>query len=68
MPGTDTSQRQAQERKKVVMVRLSPALVSRLDSYCGQQRAKPSRTAVIEAAILDFLGQDEPESSPAGRA
>lgn len=46
--------RQRGERK-AVLVKLPPKLIDEIDSYRDAQAAKPTRTAVFEAALTDFV-------------
>jgi len=43
------------EKRRPILVKLPPALVDAVDGYCAGQAARPTRTAVIEAAIEYFL-------------
>lgn len=43
------------ENRKPVLVKLPPKVLERIDAYCKSQPAPPTRTAVIEAAIGEFL-------------
>lgn len=47
------------ERREQIGVKLPPDLIERLDAYCARQPARPTRTAVIEAAIQEFLKKAE---------
>jgi predicted transcriptional regulator len=42
-------------KKTPLALRLDPALMESLDAYIAQMDVPPARTAVIEAAIRDFL-------------
>ncbi len=41
-------------------LRLPRKLLERVDAYCFAQPLQPSRTKVIELAILEFLEREEP--------
>ena len=43
------------EKRKPILVKLPPSLIEAIDAYCDQQPAKPTRTAVIEAALEAFI-------------
>ena len=47
------------DHRRMAVVRLPPALLERLDTFCKTQRLKPSRTRVIEAAITEFLERED---------
>ncbi len=47
------------EKRKPILVKLPPALVDEIDAYCDQQPARPTRTAVIEAAIEAFIAKNK---------
>lgn len=41
--------------RKAILVKLPPKLVDEIDAYCDAQAAKPTRTAVFEAALEAFI-------------
>lgn len=43
------------EKRKPILVKLPPSLIEAIDEYCEQQAARPTRTAVIEAALEAFV-------------
>lgn len=57
-----------QPGRRPILVKLPPSLVEAVDGYCAQQAARPTRTAVIEAAIAKFLSDGEAKAGTRGRA
>lgn len=48
-------------QKKMISLALDPALLARLDGWLQEQEFPPSKTAVLEAALRDWLdGRDKP--------
>ena len=43
------------KKRRPILVKLPPHLVDEIDAYCARQAAKPTRTAVIEAALTAFV-------------
>lgn len=52
----------------MLSLRLSPALLERVDAWRSQQSAVPARTAVITAALEQFLDREEtPKNVPSSQ-
>ena len=45
--------------KKMTSLALEPALLARLDKWLEQQEFPPTKTAVVEAALREFLDRRE---------
>jgi len=50
--------------KKMLGLAIDPALLARLDAWRLKQDVPPSKTAVLEAAIRDFLNQRDNKANP----
>ena len=54
--------------KKMVSYALAPELLDRLDAWLASQQPPPSKTAVIETALREFLERREtPPARKGGR-
>ncbi len=47
--------------KKPVAYRFDEALLERLVRFIGQHKWPPTQTAVVEAALKEYLDREEPE-------
>ena len=45
--------------KKMISLALDPALLKRLDTWMAKQEFPPTKTAVVEAALREFLDARE---------
>lgn len=45
--------------KKMISFALDPVLLERLDKWLSKQELKPSKTAVLELALREFLDRRE---------
>lgn len=52
---SDTSDKR---RRALTAMRMEAELLETLDSYCKTHRLRPSRTAIIEAAVREFLQKE----------
>jgi len=47
------------DKRTPITIKLSPALLARLDKFQAKQPFKPTRTSLIEAAIEQMLDREE---------